>query len=123
MGQAIQRHLFCEWFVFLGCLIAVGRGHQILCVESFGEPRNISKEDLGRDENTLLVVFVLPLTVPRLSGGITASSPNKFIGANDHAPNPKAVLVPHDRMRVRVARVVVEVLDMKTIWLQCGFAH
>jgi hypothetical protein len=114
LGQAIQRHLFCEWFVFLGCL---------LCVESFGEPHNISKEDLGRDENTLLVVFVLPLTVPRLSGGITASSPNKFIGANDHAPNPKAVLVPHDRMRVRVARVVVEVLDMKMIWLQCGFAH
>ena len=104
-------------------MIVFGRGHQFLRVESFGETHNISKEDLGRDENTLLVVFVLPLTVPRLSGGITAASPNKFIGANDHAPNPKAVLVPHDRMRVRVARVVVEVLDMKMIWLQCGFAH
>jgi hypothetical protein len=56
-------------------MIVVGRGHQFLRVESFGETHNISKDDLGREENILKAVFVLPFTVPRLSGGIQACSP------------------------------------------------
>ncbi len=103
-------------------MIVVGRSHQLLRVESFGETHNISKEDLGRDENILIAGYVLPFTVPRLSDVIEACSPRYFSGAHDQAPSPTAVVVPHDR-RHHVARVVGEVLDMKMIWLQCGVTH
>ena len=104
-------------------MIVVARSHQLLRVESFGETHNISKEDLGRDENILIAEYVLPFTVPRLSDVIEACSQREFSGAHDQAPSPTAVTVVPDDRRHHVARVVGEVLDMKMISLQCGVTH